>query len=70
MPSGWSLVLAWGGLRGALPMVLVLTLPTTFPYRELLVSMTFGVAVLSILLQGLTMRWLMTRLGAVHERAG
>lgn len=70
MPAEWSLVLAWGGLRGALPMVLVLTLPTTFPYRELLVSMTFGVAVLSILLQGLTMRWLMTRLKLVYEPAG
>jgi monovalent cation:H+ antiporter, CPA1 family len=69
MPSGWSLVLAWGGLRGALPMVLVLTLPTTFPYRELLVSMTFGVALLSILLQGLTMRWLMARLKVVYDPA-
>jgi CPA1 family monovalent cation:H+ antiporter len=69
MPSGWSLVLAWGGLRGALPMVLVLTLPTTFPYRQLLVSMTFGVAVLSILLQGLTMRWLMTRLKVIYQPA-
>jgi CPA1 family monovalent cation:H+ antiporter len=69
MPPGWSLVLAWGGLRGALPMVLVLTLPSGFPYRELLVSMTFGVAVLSILLQGLTMRWLTTRLKVVHEAA-
>jgi CPA1 family monovalent cation:H+ antiporter len=50
-------------------MVLVLTLPSGFPYRELLVSMTFGVAVLSILLQGLTMRWLTTRLKVVHEAA-
>ena len=70
MPAGWSLVLAWGGLRGALPMVLVLTLPNTFPYRQLLISMTFGVAVLSILLQGLTMRWLMTRLKVVNGPAG
>jgi len=67
LPLPWSTVLAWGGLRGALPMVLVLTLPAGFPYRELLVSMTFGVAVLSILLQGLTTRWLMTRLGIVRE---
>jgi monovalent cation:H+ antiporter, CPA1 family len=70
MPRGWSLVLAWGGLRGALPMVLVLTLPATFPYRQLLVSMTFGVALLSILLQGLTMRCLMTRLKVVYEPVG
>jgi CPA1 family monovalent cation:H+ antiporter len=62
LPASWSAILTWGGLRGGLPMVLVLSLPPDFPYRQLLVSMTFGVVVLSILLQGLTMpsllRWL------------
>jgi monovalent cation:H+ antiporter, CPA1 family len=67
-PWRWSLVLTWGGLRGALPMVLVLTLPQGFPFRELLVAMTFGVAVLSILVHGLTMRWLLARLGLVAVR--
>ena len=56
------MILTWGGLRGALPMVLVLSLPKDFPHRELLVSMTFGVVILSILVHGLTMspllRWL------------
>ncbi|HTV78093.1 MAG TPA: cation:proton antiporter [Steroidobacteraceae bacterium] len=64
----WSLVLTWGGLRGALPMVLVLSLPPAFPDRELLVSMTFGVAVLSILIQGLTMPALLGLLGIVTDR--
>ena len=50
----WSAVLTWGGLRGAVPMVLVLSLPKDFPHRELLVSMTFGVVILSILVHGLT----------------
>lgn len=64
-PWPWTTVLTWGGLRGALPMVLVLSLPATFAYRELLVSMTFGVVVLSILVQGVTMSVLLTRLGIV-----
>src|SRR5262249_26690648 len=51
-PWRWGVVLTWGGLRGALPMVLVLGLPKDLPNRELLVSMTFGVALLSILVQG------------------
>lgn len=68
-PWRWSLVLTWGGLRGALPMVLALSLPQSFAYRQLIVSMTFGVAVLSILVHGVTMSPLLRRLGIVHESA-
>jgi len=66
IPWAWSVVLAWGGLRGALPMVLVLSLPAAFPHRELLVSMTFGVVILSILVHGLTMSPLLRWLGIVR----
>jgi monovalent cation:H+ antiporter, CPA1 family len=68
-PRRWTVVLTWGGLRGALPMVLVLSLPATFPERDLLVSMTFGVALLSILAQGLTMSGLLKWLGIATEAA-
>ena len=69
-PWRWSVVLTWGGLRGALPMVLALSLPDDLAYRQLIVSMTFGVAVLSILVHGLTMSTVLRRLGIVHEAAG
>ncbi|MEO8326072.1 MAG: Na+/H+ antiporter [Nitrospirota bacterium] len=72
IPWAWSVILTWGGLRGGLPMVLVLSLPTDFPHRELLVSMTFGVVILSILVHGLTMSPLLRWLGIVRghrERA-
>ena len=72
IPWGWSMVLIWGGLRGGLPMVLALSLPNDFPHRELLVSMTFGVVIISILLQGLTMSPMLRWLGIVsghQERA-
>ena len=68
----WSTVLTWGGLRGGLSMVLVLSLPKDFPHRELLVSMTFGVVILSILVHGVTMSPLLQWLGIVRghqERA-
>jgi CPA1 family monovalent cation:H+ antiporter len=55
IPWAWSVILTWGGLRGGLSMVLVLSLPKDFPHRELMVSMTFGVVILSILVHGLTM---------------
>lgn len=68
-PGRWAVVLTWGGLRGALPMVLVLGLPQDFPYRDLLISMTFGVVILSILIHGLTMSPLLGRLGIVRQAA-
>ena len=46
-------------------MVLALSLPAEFAYRDLLVSMTFGVVVLSILIQGVTMSTVLRRLGLV-----
>jgi CPA1 family monovalent cation:H+ antiporter len=68
IPWAWSVILIWGGLRGGLPMVLVLSLSKDFPHRELLVSMTFGVVILSILLHGLTMSPLLRWLGIVRGR--
>ncbi|MHB9031934.1 MAG: cation:proton antiporter domain-containing protein, partial [Anaerolineae bacterium] len=67
IPFSWSLILTWGGLRGALPMVLILSLSTSLPHRALLVNMTFGVVLLSILVQGLTISPLMRWLGVISK---
>lgn len=68
IPWTWSMVLTWGGLRGGIPMVLVLALPNNFPYRDLLVSMTFGVVILSILVHGLTMSPILRWLGIIKKQ--
>ncbi len=71
IPWSWATVLTWGGLKGGLSMVLVLSIPVDFPHRTLLVNMTFGVVVLSIMLQGLTVAPLMRKLkivGTVEDR--
>lgn len=65
LPRSWPSVLTWGGLRGGLSMVLALALPAELPHRDLIVAMTFGVVVLSILVQGITMGPLLRRLGLV-----
>jgi CPA1 family monovalent cation:H+ antiporter len=65
-PRSWGAVLTWGGMRGSLSMVLALAVPP-LAQRELLIAVTFGVVLLSILLQGLTMKPLLRRLG-VTER--
>jgi CPA1 family monovalent cation:H+ antiporter len=62
-PASWIGPLTWGGLRGALSMVLALSLPDAFPARSTLIAMTFGVVLLSIVVQGLTMAPLLRRFG-------
>jgi CPA1 family monovalent cation:H+ antiporter len=69
IPWKWTAVLTWGGLRGGLPMVLVLGLPASFPQRDAIVAMTFGVVVISILVSGLTMSPLLRRLGVTTGSA-
>jgi Na+:H+ antiporter len=67
-PTSWSAVLTWGGMRGSLSMVLALALPPALAQRDLLITVTFGVVLLSILLQGLTMGPLLRRLGVVQRQ--
>jgi CPA1 family monovalent cation:H+ antiporter len=62
IPAEWTVLITWGGLRGALAMVLALAPPPDLPQRRLLIDMTFGVVVISLLLQGLTIPWLTSRL--------
>ena len=57
-PFSWSVIMGWGGIRGALTMVLAMSLPDSFKYKELIVTMVFGVVLLSIVIQGITMPFL------------
>jgi CPA1 family monovalent cation:H+ antiporter len=62
-------VLWWGGLRGALGLALALSLPANIPLRHEIIVVTFGVVAFSILAQGLTMPWLLRRLGFLPPHA-
>jgi CPA1 family monovalent cation:H+ antiporter len=55
-------LLTWGGLRGAISIALALSLAEDMS-RELIVYLTYGIVVFSILVQGLTMSKLVRRLG-------
>lgn len=61
-------VLFWGGLRGAISLALVLSIPATFPDREALRVMTFGVVLFTLLGQGTTMQLLLRRLGLTARK--
>ncbi len=63
---GHQHVLVWGGLRGALALALVLSLPANLPGRDAIILAGFAVVAFSIFVQGLTMPWLIGRLGLIR----
>jgi CPA1 family monovalent cation:H+ antiporter len=63
VPWSWGAVLTWGGLRGALSMVLALALADSFVDRDVVVQVTFGVVTLTILVNGMTVAPLLKALG-------
>jgi CPA1 family monovalent cation:H+ antiporter len=65
VPLSAQHILWWGGLRGALALALALALPPSFELRNEILIATFGVVVFSVIVQGLTMKPLMRRLGLV-----
>jgi len=67
IPRAWSVVLVWGGLRGALSLVLALALPADAGNRSLIVALTAGTVMLSLVGQGASMSALLRRLGLVSK---
>ena len=51
IPHSWMKILAVAGLRGAISVALALSLPES-NFKDAIVAMTFGVALLSLIVQG------------------
>jgi CPA1 family monovalent cation:H+ antiporter len=69
IPFRWQHVLNWGGLRGAISLALALSLPLALgSARSQLQTMTFGVVIFTLLVQGLSIGPLVRRLG-ITERS-
>jgi len=64
-PVDWRyrIVLWWGGLRGAVSLALAFSLPHDFQHHDLIISLSVGVVLFTLLTGGLTMEWLMRVLG-------
>jgi CPA1 family monovalent cation:H+ antiporter len=56
---GWrgGLVLGWSGMRGVVTLAAAQSLPHDFPYRSQLVLVAFTVAVVTLVVQGGTLPW-------------
>ncbi|MBE3564455.1 MAG: sodium:proton antiporter [Thermogemmatispora sp.] len=67
LPFAWQLVIFWGGLRGALSLALALALPLTLPQRPLILASTGAVVLFTLLVQGLSMRWLLLGLPSLRD---
>jgi CPA1 family monovalent cation:H+ antiporter len=63
LQARWQHVLFWGGLRGAIALALVLSLPEGLgSHREIITEMALGVVLFSTVGQGISMDWLVRRL--------
>lgn len=71
-PWQWSVVLAFTGVRGIVSLAAALAIPLTtsngqpFPYRDLILFLTFSVILLTLVGQGLMLPWVIRRLGLTH----
>ncbi len=64
-PISWSHIIFWGGLRGSIPIALLLGLPnhpSIEPYRTSLLVIGFGVVCFSLIVQGITVKPLISAL--------
>jgi CPA1 family monovalent cation:H+ antiporter len=64
---GERAVLIWGGLRGALTITLALALPSSIADRQLLIAMAFGVVLFTLLVQGMTLKFVIQRAGLAES---
>jgi CPA1 family monovalent cation:H+ antiporter len=63
IPVKWMHVIQWSGLRGALAIALILTLPEGFLYYDEMLIFTVGVIFFTIIVNGLTVSPLLSVLG-------
>jgi monovalent cation/hydrogen antiporter len=66
-PARAPLILGWAGMRGAVSLAAALALPADFPERGLVVFLTFSVILVTLIGQGLTLPFLISRLGVVDD---
>ena len=72
-PGRASIILGWAGMRGAVSLAAALALPLTtdasndFPKRDLVIFLTFGVILVSLVVQGLSFPALLKLVGLEDE---
>jgi len=60
-------VLWWSGLRGSISIALALSVPIVLVQSQTLEAVVFGVVLFTLLVQGLSSKWLLKQLGFLYE---
>jgi NhaP-type Na+/H+ or K+/H+ antiporter len=63
-----GVVLVWAGMRGSVTLAAAQTLPSDVAQRELMILVAFTVAVVSLLVQGGSLAWVVRHLGVESDR--
>ncbi len=63
IPASWIHIIQWSGLRGALAIALMLTLPESFPFYDEMLIFTVAVIFFTIIFNGFTIEPLLSFLG-------
>lgn len=53
--AGYRFIMFWGGLRGAIALAIVLSLPE-YPFKDLFIALVTGAVLFTLLVQGLTIK--------------
>jgi CPA1 family monovalent cation:H+ antiporter len=68
-PWSHAVVVSWAGMRGVVSLAAAFALAADFPQRDLILFITFVVVFGTLVLQGLTLPWVIRRLGVVGREA-
>ncbi len=69
IPKSYQTILFWGGLRGAVPIALVLAIPKDFAHRGGIINATLAYILFTLLIQGTTIKKLMDFFQIKPERS-
>jgi len=56
----------WSGLRGAIAVALALALPADMPGRDTVAGAVYGIVLITLLVQGTTVGWVVRRSGVLE----
>ncbi len=58
LPTSWTFLIGWAGMRGVVTLAAAFIIPEEAPHREVMLLVAFSVVAGTLFLQGLTLPWL------------